>query len=274
MIKMIGIAVAVYFLMVAALYLAQRSLIYLPDRSRPDPAASGAPEMAVVELTTDDGLELVAWWRPPVSAAAPVMILFHGNAGHIGHRSHKIRPYLDRGWGVLLTTWRGYSGNPGTPTEDGLVADGRAALAFLAHQGISTRRTVFYGESLGGGVAIALAADATRAFVPAAIVLEAAFTSIPDVAASRFPIFPVRLLIRDRFDTLSRIGHVQAPILVIHGERDRVIPVAQGRRLLAAANAPKTGHFIPGAGHNDLAAFGLAERVIEFVEQYFQPEGN
>jgi fermentation-respiration switch protein FrsA (DUF1100 family) len=165
---------------------------------------------------------------------------------------------------VLLTTWRGYSGNPGRPTEQGLYTDGRAALDFLAAQGIPPGRTALYGESLGAGVAVALAAE----FAAGALVLESPFSSIADVAARKFPIFPVRLLVRDRFDSLAAIGRVRAPLLVLHGEADDVVPVDLGRRLLAAANPPKTGHFVAGAGHNDLHEFAVAETVIPFVEQH------
>jgi hypothetical protein len=262
MIKAVATGFAIYLVLMAALFLLQRRLIYLPDSLRPEPSAFGVPEMAPVALFTDDGLELLAWWRPPASADAPVMVYFHGNAGHIGYRGPKIRPYLDRGWGVLLTTWRGYSGNPGRPTESGLYADGRAALAFLKSSGVTPDRTILYGESLGSAVAAQLAAD----FPAAAVVLESPFTSIADIAARSFAIFPVRLLVRDKFDVLARIGRVRSPLLVVHGEGDAVVPLRHGRRLLEAANPPKAGHFVPGAGHNDLYSFGAAQAIIEFVD--------
>ena len=262
MIKAIVTGFAIYLALMAAIYLMQRRLIYVPDALRPEPSAFGVPGMAPVALFTDDGLELLAWWRAPAAADAPVMVYFHGNAGHIGYRGAKVRPYLDRGWGVLLTTWRGYSGNPGRPTEEGLYADGRAALAFLKSSGVTSDRTILYGESLGSAVAVALAMD----YPAAAVVLEAPFTSIADIAVRSFPIFPVRLLVRDRFDALARIGRLRSPLLVVHGERDTVVPVSHGRRLLAAANPPKAGHFVPAAGHNDLYSFGAVQAIIEFVD--------
>lgn len=264
MIKVLTTVAAIYVLLLVALYLMQRTMIYLPDGHRPPPSAFGVPEMSVVELTTDDGLELVAWWRPPQSSSSPVLVYYQGNAGHIGYRGAKIRPYLDRGWGVLLTTWRGYSGNPDSPDEQGLYADGRAALGFLAAKGISPAHTVLYGESLGGGVAVELAVD----FRAGAVVLESPFTSIADVAARQFFMFPVRLLVRDRFDNLDKIVRVQSPVLVVHGEADMVVPVRLGRRLLDAANPPRSGQFIPQAGHNDLYAFGVPRMVIGFIESH------
>lgn len=268
MIRLIGFLAAIYVLVLGALYLLQRSLMYFPDRTRPEPAAFGVGEMAVVTLTTADGLDLVAWWRAPEAEGAPVVVLFHGNAGHIGNRGFKVRPFLDQGWGVLLTTWRGYSGNAGRPTEQGLYSDGRAALGFLEAQGIGRGHMVLYGESLGSGVAVHMAFEAEAAEDPVgAVVLEAPFTSAGDVGARQYPIFPIRYLIRDRYDSLAKIGRVRAPLLIVHGERDSVVAPAFGRRLLEAANQPKEGHFIPGAGHNNLFEFGAAAVVVDFIRR-------
>ena len=159
-----------------------------------------------------------------------------------------MRAYLNAGLGVLLTTWRGYSGNPGTPTEDGLYADGRAARAFLRARGCGDARQILYGESLGTGVAVHLAREST----PAALVLEAPFSSVVDIASGRFPLLPVRLLIVDRFDSAAKIGKVAAPVLIVHGERDRTIPVRLARRLFKRAREPKEAVFIPEADHADL----------------------
>jgi len=268
MIRLIGILAAIYVLVLGALYLLQRSLMYFPDRTRPAPAAFGVGEMAAVTLATADGLDLVAWWRAPEAEGGPVVVFFHGNAGHIGNRGFKVRPFLDQGWGVLLTTWRGYSGNAGRPTEQGLYSDGRAALGFLEAQGIDRAHVVLYGESLGSGVAVQMAFEAEAAGgAVGAVVLEAPFTSAGDVGARQYPIFPIRYLIRDRFDSLAKIGRVRAPLLIVHGERDSIVTPAFGRRLLEAANQPKEGRFIPGAGHNNLFEFGAAAVVVDFIQR-------
>jgi hypothetical protein len=221
--------------------------------------------MVPVALPTEDGLALLAWWAPPRETGGPVLVYFHGNGGHIGYRGSKVRPYLDRGYGVLLVAWRGYSGNGGSPTEAGLYADGRAALRFLESRGIAVGQRVFYGESLGGGPAVELAAQGAAG----ALVLEAPFTSIADVASGQFPIFPVRWLVRDRFNSIAKIGRVAVPLLVIHGERDGIVPARFGRDLLAAANPPKEGVFLPQAGHNDLYEHGAAGHVIRFIESVY-----
>lgn len=257
---------AAYLVFVGALYLFQRSVLYHPDRTRPEPADYGVPEMRPVTLRTDDGLALLAWWRPPSDETRPVMVFFHGNAGHIGHRGGKLKPYLDRGWGVLLVGWRGYGGNPGDPTEDGLYADGRAALDYLRGLGIPSSRQVAYGESLGSAVAVELARETGFG----AIVLEAPFTSIADIAQAIYRFVPVRPLVRDRFESLEKISRVSSPLLVIHGENDNVVPVSHGRRLHAAANDPKSAYFVPDAGHNNLDDFGIADTVAAFVDQHWR----
>ena len=260
----LGIA-AVYLLVVALLFVFQRRVIYHPGPIQAEPGQYGAADMRVVSLNTSDDLELVAWWRPPPQKNAPVLVYFHGNAGNIGGRASKARPYLDAGWGVLLTSWRGYSGNPGNPTEQGLYSDARAALKFLAENGVSRENIVLYGESLGSGVAVQMAFESRPAF--RALVLEAPYSSIIDIAARRFPFAPARWLVRDQFDSITKIAGIHIPVLVVHGERDEVIPVEFGRALFDAANAPKAGKFFPVAGHNDLYEHGAAGMIIEFVDE-------
>jgi uncharacterized protein len=257
----IGIAGA-YAVISGLMFAFQRRLIYLPDRVASSPTATGVPEMAPVGYPTADALTLTSWFAAPPEPGAPVLVYFHGNAGSIADRAGKVRPFLDRGFGVLLAGYRGYGGNPGRPSEAGLLDDGRAALDHLAASGIEIGRTVIYGESLGSGVAVALAAERS----PAALVLEAPFTSIVDVAAAAYPWLPVRLAMIDRFDSHARITSVAAPTLILHGERDRTVPVRLGRRLLDHANEPKRGVFFPDAGHTDLHDHGAVADVLRFLK--------
>jgi fermentation-respiration switch protein FrsA (DUF1100 family) len=263
--KVLGGGAVLYVLPLVALYFMQRSMIYHPDPTRPEPAAWNVPDMSAVSLQTDDGLSLLAWWKPPVDDM-PVIVFFHGNGGHIGYRGSKVRGFLDRGYGVLLVAWRGYSGNAGEPSEAGLYADGWSALRFLDQQGIGTKKIVLYGESLGSGVAVELASQG----IGSVLVLEAPFTSLAQAAADRFPIFPVRWLIQDRYDSQSKIGKVSVPLLIIHGEADNILPVSLGRALLDKANEPKQGVFIKRAGHNDLYDFGGGGIVLAFLEKFLR----
>jgi fermentation-respiration switch protein FrsA (DUF1100 family) len=269
LLKVFGLGALVYLLPLVALYFMQRSMIYHPDPTRPEPAAWNVPDMSVVTLQTEDGLSLLTWWKPPADDR-PVIVFFHGNGGHIGYRSSKVRGFLHHGYGVLLVAWRGYSGNAGSPTEAGLYADGRAALQFLDQQGIENGKLVLYGESLGSGVAVELASQGAGSV----LVLEAPFTSIADAAAERFPLYPVRWLIQDRYDSQSKIGKVSVPLLIIHGEEDKVLPVSLGRTLFDKANEPKQGVFIKKAGHNDLYDFGGGRVVLAFLNKLFDKSKN
>jgi fermentation-respiration switch protein FrsA (DUF1100 family) len=264
--RILAVGFITYGALVGALSVFQRHLMYFPNTDKPDPADFGVPEMGEVVLETGDGLDLMAWYRAPRSGALPVIVYFCGNAGHIGYRAAKVRPYIDAGFGVLLVSYRGYGGNPGSPTEEGLYQDGRAAVAFVAGEGIPARRTVFYGESLGAGVAVQLATEGS----PGAIVLEAPFTSTADIAAKHYPFVPVRYLVWDRFASMDKIADVKAPLLFIHGERDRIVPVGNARKLFTAAPEPKSARYFAEAGHNDLHMYGIAEEVIGFIRKVFR----
>ncbi len=256
-------ACAGYVLFTGVLFLAQRRMMYFPESTPPSPELAGVPEMSPVTLNTADGLELLAWYRPAARARAPVLVFLHGNAGNIGHRGWKARPYLDAGYGVLLVSWRGYGGNLGSPTEQGLYHDARAALAYLADAGVESSRIVLYGESLGAGPAVRVATEQRVG----AVVLESPFTSAADVAQRHYWYRPARYLVRDRFDSKAKIGRIGAPLLIVHGERDRVVPVDLARALFAAAIEPKEARFEAAAGHNDLYDFGAATAVIDFLDR-------
>ncbi len=255
-------AVIIYAILLGLLYVFQHNLLYHPSSGHLDPAHYGIPEMAVVKVATDDGLSLTAWYRPPANEDALTLLYLHGNAGHIGYRAGKVKPYLDAGYGMLLLSYRGYGTNPGYPTEEHLYLDSRAALNFLAEQRIPIFKTVIYGESLGTGVAVEMAQNLGIA----GLVLEAPFSSMVDVAAHHFKLFPTGFLVRDKYNSLSKINNIKAPILIIHGEKDHTIPYSLGRKLYDAAPRPKEFYGIPNAGHNDLYDHGVAAKIIEYLE--------
>jgi len=269
MVNLIAIAVGFYTAFVGALYFVQRGLMYYPTDHLPPPAASGVAEMRVISVATEDGLALTSWYRP-AAPGRPTLIYFHGNGGVIAGRGYKVRPYLDAGYGVLMAEYRGYGGNPGKPHEQGLYADGRANLLFLSDEGVSPGRWVLYGESLGTGVAVQMAAEYAATGPVGALVLESPFESMAEAAAHHYPFVPARLLVKDRFDSASKIASVRAPVLVVHGENDRVIPVAQGKGLFAKARPPKESHWIANAEHNVLHEFGMPKIVLEFVGRHVE----
>lgn len=263
--SLIGTAIAAYLALLGILYVYQRDMQYHPHAVVPDPAGSIVPEMAAVRIETEDGLRPLAWWAPPADRTRPVIVYFHGNGGTVASRAGQARILLDAGYGVLLAGYRYNAGAGGEPSEVGLIADGHAAVEFLRVRGFPLERMVLYGESLGTGVAVAIAAGREVG----AVILEMPYTSIADVAQDHYSFVPVRWLVKDSFDSLSRIGRIRAPLLVLHGEDDQLIPVRFARALFAAAPEPKEAHFIPGGRHGGLYELGAGNLVLDFLDRRF-----
>lgn len=259
--------IIVYLVTALFMYLAQRSFMYYPDTSVPSRAAMGVPDMDVVTVETADGLTISGWYKAPAEPEKPVIVLFHGNASHYAGRSFKARFFMDRGYGYLLAGYRGYGGNEGRPSERGLYEDGRAYMDWLIEQGgIAPEKIVLSGESLGTGVAIQLATEYPDI---GALVLETPFTSFVDLARRHFFIFPLRLLMKDRFYNIDKIGDITTPVLFVHGRRDMIVPFDNGHRLYQAANEPKVLTDLPLAGHNDIYMHGAALHILEFLDSRF-----
>ena len=257
-------AVVLYAAGVAALWAFQRSLMYHPDAA-PRAAPSQYEILAGVEevsFATADGVALTAWYAP-APASQPTVVLFHGNGGSLRREHFRLAHFKSAGLGALLVSYRGYSGNGGEPTEQGLYLDARAALDWLASTGVEADSIVLYGISLGSGVATKMAAEREVG----ALVLEAPFTSTVDVAAFRFPIVPVTWLMEDRFESLQRIGAISEPLLIMHGSSDYVVPQRFGRQLFNAANEPKEGFWPSGVGHNDVFDHGGFAAALEFIRR-------
>ncbi|HEY6995094.1 MAG TPA: alpha/beta hydrolase [Xanthobacteraceae bacterium] len=257
MLKWTLILAVFYCGLVALLYLTQRALQYFPERFRTAPAAAGLPEAEEVELDTADGERVIAWHLPP-RGEKPVFLYFHGNGASLRWRVDRFRALTADGSGLVALSYRGYGGSSGRPTEAGLVNDALAAYAFACAR-YQPVRVVLWGESLGSGVAVALAAEHPVGHV----ILEAPFTSAADVGAGHYWFVPVRLLMKDQFRSDLRIGKVTAPVLVLHGDRDYVVPIALGERLYALIDAPKRFVRFPGAGHD-----GLGARAVEAARQF------
>jgi fermentation-respiration switch protein FrsA (DUF1100 family) len=264
----IGTTLSVYLLLVGAVFAFQRTLLYPAARGAPDPARAAVAGIEAVATETDEGLSLTHWYRPPADPGAPVLVVFHGNAGHAGDRVPKLLELYRAGLGVLIAGYRGYGGNPGRPSEEALTADARDLLDWLAAQGIGPERTVLYGESLGTGIAVKMAAERPVG----AVVLEAPYTSIAEVAQHHYWYLPARWLVLDRWNSMERAGGVEVPLLVVHGSRDRTIPTRYGRRLFEAAPGPKEILVVEGGTHNDLYDFPeVPARVIDFLDRHLAP---
>jgi fermentation-respiration switch protein FrsA (DUF1100 family) len=254
------IGAACYFGFVTLLYFAQRSILYpIPEKTRTSPAAAGFPEAEEHILSTGDGENIVAWHVPP-RAAKPVIIFFHGNGDILAWRVPWFREMTAGGTGLIAVSFRGYAGSSGGPTEAGLLQDAEAAYAF-ANRHYAPERIVVWGFSLGTGPAVALAANRRIG----KLILEAPYTSIADVAAAAFPFVPARWFIRDQFHSDQRIVNVTAPVLIMHGERDRTIPIRFGERLYELARQPKQMVRFPEGGHDDLDKFGAMDVARAFL---------
>ena len=261
-------AVLAYAGIVAAMYVFQRSLMYHPGGRLPPVSETGMEGMRAVTLRTDDGLTLVSWYLPPVDEHAPVVVYFQGNAGTIAGRLFKAEHFRSVGCGMLLVSYRGFGGNPGSPSEAGLFADARAALALVDDAGITRKRVVLYGESLGTGVAAYAARHAANEERPVgALILEAPFSSIAEVAGYHYPLVPARRLTRDRYDSESRIAGIRTPLMIVHAEDDRVVPIRFGRKLYAAAVEPKAALWLPEGGHDGHFEMGAFDAMAAFLAE-------
>ena len=252
------IAAAIVFLaLVAALAFFQRALIYpIPPVTANVPAG-----FERISYETSDGLELQAGYRP-ATGGQPTVLFFHGNGSDWKSTFYTTELIAARGFGVLAAEYRGYSGNPSAPSEQGLYRDGRAALAWLRAQGIADDEIVLAGNSLGSGIATQLASE----FAPKALIIISGFKSMTATASNHYPWAPVDLLLRDRFDNISKIAQVSAPILVLHGTEDRLIPVAHAQQL-ARTNPEAVFVEFTGAGHNMSADDAPQMAQLKFLEQ-------
>jgi fermentation-respiration switch protein FrsA (DUF1100 family) len=251
---------AAYAGICAAAYFGNRFLMYIPDPARITPTEAGLERVREVEIKIGDGVTLVAW-HAPATENQPTILYFHGNGANAANRAPKIETMRESGFGVFYLNNRGYGGSGGRPTEENNVADAIAAYDHLIELGVPARSIVAYGESLGSGQAVRLA---TKRSV-AAVVLEAPLTSTVDVGRTTYFWLPLRLLITDKYDNERNIRSVTAPVLILHGEQDAVIPVQMGWRVYRAANEPKRIELFPHGAHDDLFNHGAWDRTQSFL---------
>ena len=260
LLKCLFVVVAIFGCVVAAAYVGQRKLMYFPDPTRTAPAAAGLPAAEEVLLTTADVEKVIAWHVPP-KGDRPVVLYFHGNGGSLAGRAKRFRAFTADGTGLFALSYRGYGGSTGRPTETGLIADADAAYALVAAR-YPVERIVVWGESLGTGVAVAVA----ESHKISQLVLESPFTSAADVGARGYWFLPVHLLMKDPFHSDERIGKVTVPLLILHGTDDAVVPFALGEKLFAMANEPKRFLRFEGGGHNNLDQFGAQNAIKAFLD--------
>ncbi len=262
----VGVVVAVVLaVLTGLLWGLQRRLVYLPDDGPVPAAAAVLPGARDVVLQTSDGLRLGAWFVPGRDAGAPAVLVANGNGGHRGSRAPLAAALAGRGLAVLLFDYRGYGGNPGSPSEEGLARDVRAARAHLLEEaGVPPDRLLYLGESLGAAVVTELATE----HPPAALVLRSPFVDLAAVGAEHYPFLPVRALLRDRYPVAERVATIRVPTTVVLGDADSIVPPAQSRAVAAAAAGLHRLVEVPGADHNDrvlLDGDPLVDAVVELA---------
>jgi fermentation-respiration switch protein FrsA (DUF1100 family) len=256
--------------LIVAIQTQQRRLIYFPSRGPVPSAAALLPGGRDIVLDTEDGKRLGAWYLPAAGGRrGPGVVVFNGNGGDRSGRALLAAGLARQGLSVLLFDYRGYGGNPGSPSEKGLAADARAAQAWLAKQPeVDPDRIVYFGESLGAAVAIGLSMERT----PAALVLRSPFTSLADVAKVHYPWLPVGRLLIDRYPSIDRIGSLSTPVMVIAGDRDDIVPESLSKKLYEAAPDTKRYLLVPGTGHNDPGLVD-GDHMVEEVGRFLSETG-
>lgn len=242
-----AVVLVLYAVLVAVFYAAQRRFLYFPTHTYvPLSEAHANPAFKEISVRTADSIELKSWYAPATSQPFTI-VFFHGNADSLYRAAPVADPYIAAGYGFLLTEYRGYSGLAGAPSEAGLYNDARANLNWLLVHGVESRHILLFGQSLGSGVATEMAGE----YAVGGLMLLSPYLSIPKVARVHYSFFPANYLALDRFDNEKKIGKIHVPVLIVNGDKDEIIPPAQGRELYSLANQPREFHSLAGRGHND-----------------------
>ena len=259
-IKILLYVMGAYLAIVGIAYVAQRKFTYFPNASRVAPADTGfGVSRGGAPPPPGGGRFFPGPARPP--AGRPTILYFHGNGGGLANRAMRFGRYQNAGFGIFVMSYRGYSGSTGSPTETHNIADARLAYDYLIKQGLKPADIFLYGESLGSGVAVQ-----TAAAVPVAgVILDAPYTSIVEVGAKAYPILPLNWLMVDRYESDKRIASINAPLLILHGTRDQVIPLEMGQRMYALAREPKKIVVFPEGRHIDLDKYGAVDVVRDWI---------
>ena len=242
--KVIFGIVVIYLLVLAFLFIFQRSLMYHPDENN----YSGDKlevDIQKVRIKTKDNIKLLGWFHNKNLKDYKTILYLHGNAGKLENRIHKLNHFKDINVNFLIIAWRGFSGNNGNPSEKGLYMDGESAINWLQNKGIEEKNIIIYGESLGTGIATQISQNKNFA----GLVLETPFTSMIDAAKKFYPYIPVGLLLKDKFENKDKIKNVRSPILIMHGEKDQIVPFEMGKKIFEMANEPKYSYFTKYDNH-------------------------
>ena len=250
----------IYFFVLISTYIFQRSLLYHPKENN----YFGDKILVSIEkvkIKTKDDIELVSWYHNKDIKNYKTILFLHGNAGSLENRIHKINHFKDMNVNFLLVAWRGFNGNDGKPTEQGLYEDARSAVRWLKSMGIGENNIIIYGESLGTGVATEIAQNKNFA----GIILESPFTSMIDAGKDKYPYLPVRLLLKDKYESNKKIRNINSPILIMHGKVDNIVPFHMGKKMYEIANEPKYSYFSEYDDHMMKYNNNLLKALKDFI---------
>ena len=228
----------VYFLVLVFLYFYQRNLLYHPNENNYSEDKISV-DIEKVKIQTLDNIELLGWYHEKNLKDYKTLVYFHGNAGSLENRIHKLNHFQNMNINFLIIAWRGFNGNKGKPSERGLYLDGKSTIDWLIKKGVNEENIILYGESLGTGVATHLAQNKNYA----GVILETPFTSMIDAAKNFYPYIPINLLLKDKFENFKKVKNINIPILVMHGEIDQIVPFSMGKKIYEIANNPKYSYF-------------------------------
>ena len=251
----------IYFFILVFLYFYQRNLLYHPNENNYSEDKI-LVDIEKVRIKTSDNIELLGWYHEKNLKDFKTLIFFHGNAGSLENRIHKLNHFRDMNINFLIIAWRGFSGNNGNPSEQGLYEDGKSAIDWLIKKGVSEKNLILYGESLGTGVATHLAQNKNFA----GVILETPFTSMIDAAKKFYPYIPVKLLLKDKFENYKKIKNINSPILVMHGEIDQIVPFSMGKKIYEIANEPKYSYFTKYDNH----MMEFDERLVYAIKSFIE----
>ena len=261
LLQLISIIFFLYLFVLVFLYFYQRNLLYHPNENN----YSGDKILVNIEkvkIQTSDNIELLGWYHEKNLKDYKTLVYFHGNAGSLENRIHKLNHFQDMNINFLIIAWRGFSGNNGKPTEQGLYEDGKSAINWLAKKGVYEKNLILYGESLGTGVATHLAQKKNYA----GIILETPFTSMIEAAKTFYPYIPVNLLLKDKFENYKKVKNINSPILIMHGEADQIVPFSMGKKIYEVANEPKYSYFTKYDNH----MMEFDERLVNAIKSFIE----
>jgi len=252
-----------YIVLIIFIYFYQRNLLYHPSENnyQNDKIQFNYDE---IFIKVNDEIQLKSWIIKKDFKKLKTLVIFHGNAGHLSNRIYKLNELYKLDINILLISWRGFSGNKGSPTENNLYQDAEASIQWLNEKGVNNNQIILYGESLGSGVAVEIGKENNFN----SIILESPFTSIENSAKIYYPYLPVKLLLKDRYDSINKIKMINTPILIMHGKKDDVIPFSMGKELFEKANSPKHSYFTTDDDHMMEFNSSLLQKIKNFIEKY------